>query len=68
MEQKILNYLGEHTEGARQREIAASLRIWLCDSNFLDALYKLERENKIYATIYSDAANMEFYKVWHISD
>lgn len=66
MREKILVCLLEWP-GSRQREIASSLRVWLCDSTFLDTMHQLENDGLIKHTVHNDPANMEFYKKWYLT-
>lgn len=64
MAEKILDYLREHP-GARKREIAGYLHIWLCDGFFMDVMHHLERANLIRYEVYRDPAQMEYYDKWY---
>lgn len=65
MNAKILSYLMEHPE-SRKRAIAAHLKIWQCDTDFLTAMHELEVAAIIKSTYYKDPANMEFYETFSI--
>lgn len=64
MAEKILAYLCDHP-GARKREIAGHLRIWVCDETFLIIMHHLERAHLIRRGTYSDPAQMEYYDKWY---
>ena len=65
MKEAIYNYI-KANPGCRQREIASELHIWLCSSEFLDALADMRDENLIRCEVYSDPAQMEYYYKWYI--
>lgn len=67
MEKKILAYLNRWP-GARKREIASSLQIWLCDKLFLDTMSKLKNDRLIKSITINDSANMEFYDKWYLTE
>ena len=67
MEERILEYLTNHP-GARKREVASFLEIWLCDSTFLATFFELEMQGLIYAVHVQDNANLEFYDTWYVED
>lgn len=62
--EKILDYLRDHP-GARKREIAGHLRIWVCDEYFISVMHHLEHANLIRYETYSDPAQMEYYDKWY---
>lgn len=64
MAEKILGYLHDHP-GARKREIAGHLHIWLCNETFLIVMHHLKRANLIRCETYSDPAQMEYYDKWY---
>jgi hypothetical protein len=64
MAEKILAYLCDHP-GARKREIAGHLHIWLCDETFLIIIQHLERAHLIRRETFSDPAQMEYYDKWY---
>lgn len=62
----IIEYLRNHP-GARKREIARSIGVWVCDGAFLNAMYVLEDTMKVIRKeLYSDPANMEFYDMFYL--
>lgn len=65
MREKILEYLSQRP-GARKREIAGYLHVWLCSSEFTDLMHELEDEGHIYYETYRDPAQMEFYDKWYV--
>lgn len=65
MKEEIINYLRSHPL-SRKRSIASYLRIWVCDKNFLDTMYNLEKEGIIKSITYRDFANMEYYAVYRV--
>ena len=65
MKEKILEYLSNH-QGARQRDIASFLKVWVADTDFLKVLYEMKENNIIQAVAYVDRANMENYCKWYI--
>ena len=65
MKEKILEYLAAHP-GARKREIADHLHIWLCDGEFLHLMHELESDGSIFYKTYYDPAQMERYDQWYI--
>ena len=67
MEEKILACLNRYP-GSRKREIAGSLRIWLCDKLFLDTMNKLKNDGLIKYITINDPANMEFYDKWYLTE
>lgn len=67
MEKKILAYLNRWP-GARKREIAGFLRIWLCDKVFLDTMSELKNNGLIQYVTINDPANMEFYDKWFLTE
>lgn len=64
MAEKILAYLYDHP-GARKREIAGHLHIWLCNETFLIIMQHLERAHLIRRETYRDIGNMEYYDKWY---
>lgn len=64
MSERILAYLHDHP-GARKREIAGHLRVWVCDDFFIRVMHHLERANLIRSEIYRDPAQMEYYDKWY---
>lgn len=64
MAEKILAYLCDHP-GARKREIAGHLRIWVCNETFLIIMQHLEHAHLIRRETYSDLAQMEYYDKWY---
>lgn len=67
MERKILEYINEHPY-CRQRYIASAYHIWLCDKNFLNALYRLHKDGFIDCESHNDSAQMEFFNLWYLTD
>lgn len=66
MKEKIYAYIAAHPY-CRQREIASSLRVWLCDADFLSALHGLYyEEHRIDFRTYVDSAQMEIYNEWYV--
>ena len=62
--EQILNYLHDHP-GARKREIAGHLHLWVCNEHFLIIMQHLERARLIRRETYSDPAQMEYYDKWY---
>ena len=67
MKEKILACLNRYP-GSRKREIASSLRIWLCDKLFLDTMNELKHDGLIKYITINDPANMEFYDKWYLTE
>ena len=65
MREKILEYLTQHP-GARKREIAGNLHIWICDDEFRMTMNGLEDDGLIYYETYKDPAQMELYDKWYV--
>lgn len=64
MKEKILEYLGKYP-GARKRDIASELHVWVASKELSKALYELLDEGHIGRKLYKDPANMEFYDKWY---
>lgn len=67
MKERVYEYLRENP-GARQRDIASELHIWLCDKYLMNILHELSSEKRIFCETYKDSANMEFYYKWYAVD
>jgi len=65
MKEKILEFLTNHP-GARKREIASFLKIWLCDSEFIRIINEMQRNGFIRYEVFNDPANMEYYNKWYV--
>lgn len=65
MKDQILDYLRKHP-GARKREIAGHLHIWLCSFDFLAAIDDLYEDGLIRYETYRDPAQMEYYDKWYV--
>ena len=61
---RILAYLCDHP-GARKREIAGHLHIWVCNERFGIAMHYLECARLIRRETYRDIGNMEYYDKWY---
>ena len=61
MKEKILAYV-EQFPGARKREIASAMGVWLCDRDFRDAIRELLDAKRLVSVTYSDPANMEWFE------
>lgn len=66
-ELKILNFISNNPF-CRQRNIAAHLYTSITNQQFLDAMFKLYKENYINCYFFSDPANLEYYNQWFLTD
>ena len=66
MKDKIIQYLMEHPE-SRKRDIAAHLKVWQCDTIFLDSMCELKQEGRIKSIYHRIPENMEFYDTFSVT-
>ena len=64
---KILNYLCKHP-GSRKRYIASYLKIWQCDSLFLNTMDDLYEDGLIRYETVINPAQLEYYDKWFVVD
>jgi len=64
MKEKILDYLRK-TPGARKRDIASELHVWVASKELSNALYELLAEGRVFRRLHRDPANMDFYDKWY---
>ena len=67
MKEKILEYLSKYP-GARKRDIASELHVWVASKELSNALYELLSEGRVFRRLHRDSANMEFYDKWYVVD
>ena len=65
MKERVYEYLKENP-GARKRDIANELHIWVCDKYLSNILYELLHEGRVFRRLHRDPANMEFYDKWYM--
>lgn len=65
MEERILEYL-KRVPGARKRDIADELGVWVCNGLFMCTMNELLHKNLIKRKFHNDYANMEYYDTFYV--
>ena len=66
MKERIIEILREHPYGLRKRDIASIIGVWT--PNLVKPMTELERAGIVKSNYYRDAANMEFYDIWVLTE
>ena len=66
MKERIIEILREHPSGLRKRDIASIIGVWT--PNLVKPMAELERAGVVKSNYYRDAANMEFYDIWVLTE
>lgn len=66
MKERIIEILREHPCGLRKRDIASIIGVWT--PNLVKPMAELERAGVVKSNYYRDAANMEFYDIWVLTE
>lgn len=66
MKDQILELLARENRPMRLRDIGRSLGVWHC--SLAGIMGELEDSGEVITSVYSDPANMEYYKLFSLKD